>query len=103
MSKYTNQELYQVNTKEYYKTLSRRIGNLDLSKNNCVGRDVMICRLQTDIELLEASYEEYIEIYRIDNPNTNKEYIEDICAEIQKRVARKELKIIEIENLIEGE
>ena len=104
MSKYTNKEVYRVSTKDYYRILSNKLGKIPTpataKEKKYIAHRITIYILEADIDLLKVSYDEYLEAYKEDNANLDKEFVEDICEEIQKRLSRKRLKLIEIKNLI---
>ena len=104
--KYTNEEIYRVSTKDYYRIMSNVLAEINtictVDQKKYFAHKITIVTLKKDIELLKLSYEEYLEAYKNDNINLDKNFVEDICEEIQKRLSRKRLKLIEIENLIEG-
>ena len=95
MGKFSNEKVYGVDNHKYHSVLGEKIRGIDNTNDCLYSLMISICTLENDIELLKSSFQKYIEIYRGDDSSNSKEYIEDICDEIQKRLARKKTKLIE--------
>ena len=94
MGKFSNEKVYGVDNHKYHSVLGEKIRCIDNTNNGLYSLIISICTLENDIELLKSSFQKYIEIYREDDSSYSKEYVEDICEEIQKRLARKKSKLI---------